>query len=201
MKRSAPVSVIVWLAERALLDDALVGDMLEAYRRDGSRLRLAREFVGAIGSRIFSQANDHRLLAIRAIALGWLLQIGLGAVTRSSLMYLAHWGYSAELWLDQLLGFAVLPPLVLATNVAGSLLIGWLVSRLHRPYGPSMTMLYVGALLLFMVGGLVNSLPRMMTWESAPTIAFQTAFSLVVIPACIMTGAFASAARSRPQSS
>jgi hypothetical protein len=60
----------------------------------------------------------------------------------------------------------------------GAVITGWVVSRLHRPYGLALVSVYLASLMIFFGGGFINSWPKAL-------------FLFVVVPAAILIGALA----------
>jgi hypothetical protein len=124
----APV-VATWLVERFCGDPAIAGDLIEEYHERQSRLWYWRQAIVAVCACSGSRIWDHKWLAVRAVATGWLFT---WIVIRIGMREIVH------PWWD-----AVAPPALypLIASVAW-LAIGWVIGRLHRPYSTAMVSAY-----------------------------------------------------------
>ena len=124
----APV-VATWLVDRFCGDSAIAGDLIEQYREGRSALWYWRQAFIAIVACSASRVWDHKWLAIRAIATGYIFS---SIVIRVGMRQIVH------PWWD-----AVAPPALypLVASFAW-LLNGWLIGRLHRPYSTAMVCAY-----------------------------------------------------------
>ena len=59
-------------------------------------------------------------------------------------------------WLDNAVGFPVLPLPFMIVMGAGAFITGWVIARAHRGHEMSMVSVYIGALLLFYAGGFLQ---------------------------------------------
>jgi hypothetical protein len=125
--------VATWLLERLCADVALAGDLVEQYREGKSLVWYWKQAIAAVGAYSASQIMEHKWLAIRAIATGYVI-----------------WYVLNNLFLH-----GVLKPLM-ATDDGTALRVvymfigysfwianGWIIARLHRPYSTAMVMAYV----------------------------------------------------------
>ncbi len=118
-----------WLLDRFCGEPAVAGDLLQEYRRRQSTAWYWKEVVCAICAYSASTMWEHRWLAIRAIATGWVFA---SIVIRIGMRDIVH------PWWD-----GVAPP-VLYPCIAYVpwLLNGWVIGRLHRPYSTAMVCAY-----------------------------------------------------------
>jgi hypothetical protein len=187
MNTQAP-RVATWLAERFLTSprrDSLIGDLVEQYREGRSATWYWGQVFRAIVVSITEELAAHKLLALRAVAVGmvttYLLQIGpvvwvgLRAedwVIRTVVNCQATGG---GFWCQTLVNqFSF--ELVLYVACA---LTGWIVARLHRPHG-------VAALCVFIVAFLLWECVMMALFSQHPppdemSVSFTTVYVTSVI--------------------
>ena len=187
MNTQAP-RVATWLAERFLTSprrESLIGDLVEQYREGRSATWYWGQVFRAIVVSITEELAAHKLLALRAVAVGmvttYLLQIGpvvwVGVraedwVIRTVVNCEATGG---GFWCQTLVNqFSF--ELVLYVACA---LTGWIVARLHRPHG-------VAALCVFIVAFLLWECVMMALFSQHPppdemSVSFTTVYVTSVI--------------------
>ena len=118
-----------WLLDRFCGEPAIAGDLLQEYRNGRSTFWYWKEVFCAIGAYSVSTIWEHKWLAVRAIATGWLFSM---IVIRTGMREIVHprWDGVAP---------PVLYPLI---AYVPWLVNGWLVGRLHRPYSTAMVVAY-----------------------------------------------------------
>ena len=169
MRSEHPPVVATWLLERFCADVALAGDLVEQYRDGRSVVWYWKQAIAAVSVYSVSQILEHKWLALRAIATGFVF------------WYL----------LNNMFLHGVLKP-VMETNglrvayifigYAFWITNGWLIARLHRPYSAAMVMAYVLWAIVASVPAVYDavsgdSASRSLTWEVASRIA--TLLSLI----------------------
>jgi hypothetical protein len=149
-----PPRVATWLLERSDVDEPLIGDLVERYKRRPSRLWYWRQVLFAIVADIVSRIREHPLLIVRGVALGaaliWFLRWSTGPLSVSFGVFV--WNWTIEHELDGLRVLIFQPSgWPLAVVWAGLLwpLAGWLVARTHRPHGVAVVIALVTAHVLF----------------------------------------------------
>lgn len=137
MKKRVP-SIAMWLLERFGVkrqNDALIGDLVEEYQAGRSAAWFWRQSAVAIARAVTRDVGDHKVLALRAVALGWIVQ---WTWLRLFSRYLFHGR-----------PFAPQPPLVslLIDMLIFSqfVLIGWLIARTHRAQAAGMVLAYMAS--------------------------------------------------------
>jgi hypothetical protein len=183
--------------------DALLGDIVEESRRR-SRLWYWMQILAVIVVGSFRVVRAHRLLTLRAIAVGsgalvayvcfWILLVW-GLQTLAYGLYVgSHWiqlsngvlhamnrSFVASLWLQFLVGFS---------------LCGWIVGRLHRQYGITLVLPLAGLvaflLLALSVRSALSALRLGMPFHSLLLLYLTHA---VLIPASIVLGGYWSTRR------
>jgi hypothetical protein len=128
-----PPVVATWLLERFCADVALAGDLVEQYREGKSLAWSWKQAIAAVGVYSVSQIVEHKWLAVRAIATGYVI-----------------WYVLNKLFLH-----GVLKPLMASDDGMALQVVymfigyafwianGWIIARLHRPYSAAMVMAYV----------------------------------------------------------
>ena len=187
MNTQAP-RVATWLAERFLTSprrESLIGDLVEQYREGRSAAWYWGQVLRAIVVSIREELAAHKVLALRAVAVGmvttYLLQIGP-----------VPWvGVRAEDWVirtvvncDATGGGFWCQTLVNQFSFelvlyAACALTGWIVARLHRPHG-------VAALCVFIVAFLLWEFVTMALFSQHPppdemSVSFTTVYVTSVI--------------------
>jgi hypothetical protein len=124
----APV-VATWLVERFCGEPAIAGDLIEVYRDRSSAWWYWRQALIAVCACSASRIWDHKWLAIRAIATGWLFS---AIVIRVGMREIVHPWWNG-----------VAPPSLYPVVASLPWLVnGWLIGRLHRPYSTAMVCAY-----------------------------------------------------------
>ena len=130
---------------------ALVGDLVEQYREGRSRAWFWRQTAAALLRAMAGDIRGHKLLALRAIAVGWGLYFAfsfpvnyasrlLRGVILTRLSEIGEYSFSSTFW---------------ATRLSSTLLIytacfaaGWLVARLHRRQALAMVCFFSASVLV-----------------------------------------------------
>ena len=156
MRSSQPPRGATWLLEKfAPKNDALTGDLAEEYCRGRSSGWYWKQVLSAIAVGFISDIRTHKLLALRAIALGHatiylLFRWVEGPLTGAYFRFLfSHGLRRSSAWWQHLSFYppTFAPLICLAVS-------GWLVARCHRPYKQAMVLVYLLSLeLLFLPDG------------------------------------------------
>ena len=118
-------------------NESLMGDIEEDYASGKSLLWLWRETTSAVVITAVRDIRKHRLLALRAIAAGWLLLWG-GNMAASHLLVSPGVMYRGA--------FSRVSLLVLFELVVWPTFVGWAVGRMHRDQQASMVVVYAAFL-------------------------------------------------------
>jgi len=132
MRSGQPPAVATWLLERFCADPGLAGDLIEEYRTRRSALWYWKQAIIAVSVYPISQIIEHKWLAVRAIATGYVIwyvfndtllrnifRPWMGVDT--TLVKAAYFALAYGLWLCN----------------------GWIIAKLHRPYSTAMVLAYV----------------------------------------------------------
>ena len=172
-----PPALARWLLNRfvSCTSPALHGDLEEEYQSRSSGWYW-RQVLGAIVTGVRKDIRDHPILALQAMATGWivlLLIFALGDRTAEAIAkYAWNWsrfedGYGAGLWW---------PFWVAASCVSycGFAISAWAVARLHGAYGMAMVLAYLASVLTALVAS-----AAIIDWLARP-IALPHTFYYVV---------------------
>lgn len=150
MRPSQPPVAATWLLKRlACENEALAGDLMEEYRKGRSAGWYWRQILIAIAVGSANTIRAHKVLALRAIFVGW------------SAQFLTNYliGHPVfDLYVTLLRKFGIIPnwlqwhyydyPLLLPM-CATAAFTGWIVARLHRPYRGAMVFAYLASVLVW----------------------------------------------------
>jgi hypothetical protein len=147
--------------------------------------------LAAILAGVIRDIRDHQLLAVRAVALGWLLAVlfsfPVNWLSNASRAWIMEWlvdtnrsSFWGVFWGGQL-PYAVLVSVACAIS-------GWIVARLHRPHGVAMVAFYAACVLVAEYG-----MASWMFWRHGdppvPLLALMVwLFLLAGHPASILIG-------------
>jgi hypothetical protein len=147
-----------WLLERLGLDLALTGDILEESAQGCSAVWYWKQILTAISLAIWRALLDHKLLAVRAVAIGCATNYALMFVFEHFPEYLAPLTPNASIgtWISGL-------TLILVTQAV----TGWVVARTHRAQAvPMVTAFAIFLVLWAIVLGSADSYLRMLLVDS-----------------------------------
>jgi hypothetical protein len=150
MRFSQPPVAATWLLKHlACENEALAGDLMEEYRKGRSTAWYWRQVLIAIAVGSANTIRAHKVLALRAIFVGW------------SAQYLTNYliGHPVfDLYVALLRKFGIIPnwlqwhyydyPLLLPMCACAAF-TGWIVGRLHRPHQAVMLFAFLASVLLW----------------------------------------------------
>jgi len=148
-----PPTLATWLLTSFGVNPSIVGDIVERYEQRCSSTWYWRQTIIAICGQIGRDIAGHRLLAIRAIVVGYAVQIFLLQVPVfrfTNLVGLWMWNWTIandldglrELWFGRTNRFALPPLPILISTLLVWLVTGWIVGRLHRSRPATAVTLY-----------------------------------------------------------
>lgn len=181
MRSGQPPALASWLLERFCADPSLAGDLIEEYGRRRSVLWYWKQTVMAVGAYSTSQILEHKWLAVRAIATGFVIWYVFNATLLRG--FVRPWmapDTTMEKAAYLTLGFA----LWLAN--------GWTIAKLHRPYSTAM----VFAFTLWSIAASVPPVYAVVVGtfngsSDGASLAWELLTRLVVIVTLITGGALA----------
>jgi hypothetical protein len=157
MRNAEPLWLSTWLLERLAprhRRESLVGDLYEQMHRGRSAWWYRRQVFGTILAGLTEDVAAHKLLAVRALAIGWsalylLYRFAGPLMQEMRLTLLNRWG--SELWgesevLRQLWVYYGIPFQFVVCLVF--IAIGWTVAALHRRHLPAIVIVFSATLLI-----------------------------------------------------
>ena len=164
MTASLPPGMATWLLKHlgcAADNDAVMGDLAERYSNGKSGVWYWRQVVVAIVESAFNDIRHHKLLALRALIIGWGIFYPLGALSFDALAFAEkrwspEWVYSAiTAWTPwwnqkQFTGLYWNSDLVVGSlmMLAIGTIPGWIVAKIHRPHQRSLLLLFSATVLM-----------------------------------------------------
>jgi hypothetical protein len=153
MSASQPPRLASWLLQHLASSprrDSLAGDLIERYHDGHSAAWYWRQVLWAILAGVARDVRDHKLLAIRAVAIGWLLAVlfsfpvdWISNAGRAWMIELAEprrYSFWWVFWSGQL-------PYALLVYAA-CVISGWIIARLHQAHAVAMVAVYAAAVLV-----------------------------------------------------
>ncbi len=195
MTAQQPPRVATWLAQRLVSGsrrESLLGDLIEQYRQGRSGRWYWRQVLAAILVGNVYDLAAHKMLALRALTIGWTLYFlfsfpvtWAGGIAenwvRQHVVVCDPGSFWCQFWLNQ---FSVELLIYVAAAVSGGI-----VARLHHKHWVAMLSVYAASVLLFecgMIGWMVSrSVPPVPISRAALIVAN---FTVVVRPLCIFLG-------------
>jgi hypothetical protein len=188
-----PPAFATWLAQRLMAgprQESLLGDLIEQYRQGRSGVWYWRQVCAAIVMGTARDLASHKLLALRALAIGWTLYYLSG--------FPVGWGgLAAEAWVEQRIVCDSFACQFWLNQFTAQLLFysaaaisGWIVARLHGRHWVAMVSLFAASVLLWEWG--MNA--WLMSQDSHPvpvspiTFFVATNLTLAGIPLSIFLG-------------
>jgi len=204
MRNAEPPRLWTWLLERLAprhRRESLVGDLREQFHRGCSAWWYRRQVLGTILVGLAADLAAHKLLAARALAIGWsavyvMSQFVWPLIQQSRLTLFSRWG--SLLWgesevLRRLWVYYGLP-FVLMTCLT-FMAIGWMVGGLHRRL-PGIVALFAATLLIPAMFQVMET-RRLLATELWPgwglgsfrwALVFHTSLSFVAYPLSVLIG-------------
>ena len=195
MRDQLPPRVATWLAQSLVPGprrESLVGDLIEQYRQGRSGIWYWRQVLAAILVGNVHDLAAHKMLALRALAIGWTLYYlfsfpvtwagGLAENWVSQQVILCEPGsFWCQFWRNQ---FSV----ELLIYVAGGM-TGGIVARLHHQYWVAMLSLFAASVLLFECGMISWMVSRSIPPVPISRVALIVAnLTVVVRPLSVFVG-------------
>ena len=125
-----PPVLATWLLERFCADVALAGDLIEQYREGKSIGWYWKQAIAAVSVYSVSQILEHKWLAVRAIATGYVIWYLLNNMFLHGV-------------LRPVMDDGALRVAYIFIGYGFWIANGWIIARLHRPYSTAMVMAYV----------------------------------------------------------
>ena len=181
MTSRRPPALATWVLERYCADPGLAGDLIEEYGRRQSRRWYWKQAVLAIGAYSTSQILEHKWLAARAIATGYVIWYVFNATILKG--FVRPWMAP-----DTTMEKAVYLTLGYAVWLAN----GWTIAKLHRPYSTAMVFAYVLWSIVASVPPVYAAAVNALTGSTeGSSLAWELITRLVVVVTLITGGALA----------
>jgi hypothetical protein len=149
MRSLRPPSLATWLLHKfGCGNDALSGDLLEEYSHGRSGAWFWRQVLAAIFIGFGKEVRTHKLIALRAVVIGWLASYFFHVVElpwwRSFTKLLLAHGVTPTPWWQHYYFYPILfVPCIFAAAT------GWIVGRSHRGHRGAMVLAYLASVLLW----------------------------------------------------
>ena len=133
-----------WLLKRFGIpqrNESLMGHLVEEYGSGRSVLWFWRQTAVAIAMTVARDIRSHKLLALRAIAVGWLLNVAGGRIARAAEIFCNERHWSALFDVIALFTISLLPALV-----------GWGVARTHRAQQAAIVLAFAASEMVWEIG-------------------------------------------------
>ncbi|HET9830155.1 MAG TPA: hypothetical protein VFP91_00540 [Vicinamibacterales bacterium] len=172
-----PPRLATWVLERFCADPGLAGDLIEEYARRQSARWYWKQAVMAVGAYSTSQIMEHKWLAARAIATGYVI------------WYVFNWtllkGFVRP-WLDP--DTTLEKAAFLAVGYSIWMANGWTIAKLHRPYSTAMVFAYVIWSIVASVPPVYDVLVSTVTGSTDGSALAQVLIMRTVTIIALMTG-------------
>jgi len=205
MSIAEPPRLSTWLLERLAprhRRESLVGDLREQVHAGRSAWWYRRQVFGTILVGLAADIAAHKLLAVRALAIGWsamylLYQVVGPLIQQTRMTLFSRWGSTLwgdseilrQLWVYYGLPFQLVVCLILVA-------IGWMVAALHRRRLPGIVIVFAATLLIPATFQALE-IRRMLDTALWPgwgwgsfrwALLYQALFSFVAYPVCVLFG-------------
>jgi hypothetical protein len=179
-----------------------VGDLREQVHRGSTVWWYRRQVAGTILVGLAADLAAHKLLAVRALAIGWsavylVSQFIWPLIQQTRMTLFSRWG--SALWgkseiLRQLWVYYGLPFVFLTCLIF--MAIGWLVASLHRRHLPGIVVVFSATLLIPAIFQVLET-RRLLETELWPgwgwgsfrwALVFHALVSFVAYPLCVLSG-------------
>jgi hypothetical protein len=202
MPFDSPPRIATWLAHRLIATEyreSLLGDLAEQYSVRRSRLWHWRQVLAAIMVSAVADVRDHKLLALRAVALSAVLYVGLASVVIEGVTTVRLWMLAAnatvcprydpasvrcDFWLVSFVVMSLTPRVL---SCLASATIGWVVARWNRSAAASSVLLVATIQFLFEYGWITWMFAAQGIFPNRPGWTVHTVLA-VTRPASVLLG-------------
>ena len=152
MRSSKPPTIATWLLHKVgHTNDALTGDLMEEYLHGRSGAWYWRQVLFAIVVGFGEEIRSHKLLALRAVAVGWAASCVLIYGVELPLWRFYAWvllthGLSIGVWWRH---YYLYPAPLITWCLAAA--AGWTVSRCHRAHREAMVLIFLTSVQLWLL--------------------------------------------------
>jgi hypothetical protein len=176
---------------------ALAGDLVEERERRGSALWYWQQVLSAIAIAVATDIGAHRILVVRAIAVGWTTLWLFSFVGIEINRFMSGWVLDRLIVLFWTHPFPMIWATQLSTRPAMALsflISGWVVGRLHRHHRPAMLIAFT---LTVLAWSMYNDAVRLLRPSSIPTSYQFVRLMLTPMPLLILIGGLWRSTRGR----
>ena len=196
MKASEPPRFATWVLERfapRLKRESLLGDLIEQYHNGRSAAWYRRQVLTAVLTGAGADIRDHKLLAVRALAVCWTALFLVASFTGALHQLLFRWAVTPwkseilrQAWVYYGLPYVIIMCLAYAAT-------GWLIARLHRDHRTAMVILCAlsqlpGAVRWGWETGRLLRAGLWPFWDYRLALLFQAATLFIGYPVCLLLG-------------
>jgi hypothetical protein len=196
MKASEPPRFATWVLERftpRLKRESLIGDLIEQYHNGRSAAWYRRQVLTAVLTGAGADIRDHKLLAVRALAVCWTALFLVASFTGALHQLLFRWAVTP--WKSEILRQAWVyygMPYVIIMCLAYAA-TGWLIARLDRDHRTAMVILCAlsqlpGAVRWGWETGRLLRAGLWPFWDYRLALLFQAATLFIGYPVCLLLG-------------
>jgi hypothetical protein len=196
MKASDPPRFATWVLERLaprVKRESLLGDLIEQYHNGRSAAWYRRQVLTAILTGAGADIREHKLLAVRALAVCWAALFLVGSFTGALHQALFRWAMTP--WKSEILRQAWVyygMPYVILMCLAYAV-TGWLIARLHRDHRAAMVILCAlsqlpGAVWWGWETGRLLRAGLWPFWDYRLALLFHAATLFMGYPVCLLLG-------------
>jgi len=181
--RSKIPALAEWLLTRFGIpqrNESLMGDLAEESSSGRSAVWLWRETGVAIATMVGRDIRNHKLLAVRAIATGWLLT---WSWQRIVLLFQPPVGVRVQtLWAWGIL--------LMFTWSFWPAIVGWIIARTHRPQQAAMVLAYSASMVLWALWYLIAHYQEMKSIHAHPDVFVTNVTVMCAVLICTLAGGF-----------
>jgi hypothetical protein len=182
MKSKIP-ALAEWLLTRFGIpqrNESLMGDLAEESSSGRSALWLWRETTVAIAATVGRDIRNHKLLAMRAIAMGWALTWGWQRIV---MLFQPPGGVRIQtLWAWSIL--------VMFTWSLWAAIVGWVIARTHRAQQASMVLAYAASMAIWSLWNLSAHYQEMKIIHAYPDVFATNVTINCLVLICTLAGGF-----------
>jgi hypothetical protein len=178
MKAKAP-AVAEWLLTRIGVprNESLMGDLVEEYHSGRSALWFWRQTAIAVAITVVRDIQNHKLLAVRAMATGWLLTLAWWQLLILAQPRPGVWGKHTLWGISSRLTILLCPAL-----------IGWVVARTHRAQQASMVLVYAASIGIWSIWHFIVNYERIAHSPAANQMDFEIKVICFVLAGTLVGG-------------
>jgi hypothetical protein len=192
MTFAQPPRIATWLLHVSGVDDALIGDLNEAYNGGRSTMWYWRQTLRDATTVVWHSMMMHKVTMIRATVTGWIALSLCAAIGAGITSLLGRWTWTggADTWMDIPAAMIYRAPLLVIMCIGGAA-GGRLIARLHRSERTSVVCAFALIPVLMSIVWLARTI-EMLPWASHQGLmnSLFVATGLVTATLSILAGGF-----------